>query len=632
MLQSIRDNTQGWIAGVIISILILSFALWGIHSYFMGAGSSNVVAKVNGIEISKNQLNVAYERLRRQMQMQLGTAQLPAEAESGLKSRALQTLVSFQVLEQSSLKDNYRVTPEQIDSFLQGMPEFQINGEFSVARFQQALNTLLFSATDFIEMIKATLLIDQPRLGILFTSFAMPNEIKDSIALIGQERSFQYLVIPQDYFNRQPVSISEEKIAAYYAQHQDEFKTSEQVNIEYILLSTNDLANKIQPSEEQLKNFYNDNSSSFSSPTEWQLDVLTLPVSPNATADDVKKAQLKMGEVIKLANSGSDFASLAKQYALVRENQLNSWHSLTQIPVDLQKVVANLTKQGELSSLVPTEKGLVLIKVIAYKMPLVESYAAVKDKVKDAFKRQKAEEQFADIREKVASLSYEHPDSLQSTSKELGMPIQTSGLFTKEKGGKDLTSNNKVREVAFSNDVLNLQNNSDLIQLDPSSAVVLRVKTHMPAAIVPLATVKNQIEDKLKEIAINEKLSNLADEITTRLQAGKLLPDQISHEYHLNWINSGFIGRHSTKIGQAIVEKAFEIPSPLENKKVNYAAIKISTGYAVVGLVDSKPGNALVSKEQYQAFSDQIQTSDGTLEYELYKDSLIKKAKIVLEN
>ena len=49
MLQTIREKTQGWIAGTIISIIILSFALWGIHSYFTSGGASANVATVNGV-------------------------------------------------------------------------------------------------------------------------------------------------------------------------------------------------------------------------------------------------------------------------------------------------------------------------------------------------------------------------------------------------------------------------------------------------------------------------------------------------------------------------------------------------------------------------------------------------------
>src|SRR5690242_19334203 len=132
MLQSIRDRTHGWIAGIIISLLILSFALWGIHSYLVGGSNTTTVATVNGIEITKGQLTAAYERLRRQLQMQLSeNYALPDQAELKLKERALQTLITIQVLQQASFAQNYRISSNQINAFLENMPELQVNGRFS---------------------------------------------------------------------------------------------------------------------------------------------------------------------------------------------------------------------------------------------------------------------------------------------------------------------------------------------------------------------------------------------------------------------------------------------------------------------------------------------------------------------
>ena len=103
MLQTIREHTQGWIAGTIITIIILTFALWGIHSYFVGGGASSVVAEVNGVDITKEQLTVAYERLRRQIQIQYGANNpITAKDEVALKNRALQALIDIEVLKQAS--------------------------------------------------------------------------------------------------------------------------------------------------------------------------------------------------------------------------------------------------------------------------------------------------------------------------------------------------------------------------------------------------------------------------------------------------------------------------------------------------------------------------------------------------
>ena len=529
MLQSIRDKTHGWIAGIIISLLILSFALWGIHSYTGSSGTNNVVAKVNGTEITKNQLASAYERLRRQMQIQSGSVQLSEKAEAGLQRRALDTLIHFQVLEQASIAQNYRITPNQIDGFLQAMPEFQVNGEFSPVRFQQVLNAIMFTPAEFVELIKATLLTDQPRLGITLTSFALPDEITRTMALIGQERDIRYLSFSQRDLAYMPPVITDEMLHAYYAKHEDDFKTPEQVSVEYILLSVKELADKMKPSDEQLKSFYAENMSSF--------------------------------------------------------------------------------KQSK-----------------------KQTYSAVKDQVRKLYARQKAEEQFADMKEKIANVTYEHPDSLQTASQQFNLPVRVTGMFAKDQPGKDISANVKVREIAFGNDVLNLQNNSDVIQLDPDSVIVLRIKSHVPAAVMPLSSVRRQIEDKLKSAAMEEQFSIQANEMKDGLQSERDSAQQIAEEHHLHWVDVGFIGRHASKIDQAILNKAFQMPEPQGDRKTSYAVAKVAGGFAIIELTAVRPGKINTSPEQNQAFADQIQNSAGTLEYELYKSSLMRKAKIVIEN
>src|SRR3982751_5650109 len=101
MLQSIREHTQGWIAGTIISIIIFTFALWGIHSYFVVGTNNSIVAEVNGVEISKEQIAIAYERLRRQTQIQLGSNNtISSKDEKTLKLKALQALTEIEALKQ----------------------------------------------------------------------------------------------------------------------------------------------------------------------------------------------------------------------------------------------------------------------------------------------------------------------------------------------------------------------------------------------------------------------------------------------------------------------------------------------------------------------------------------------------
>src|SRR5262245_27500449 len=142
MLQTIREHTQGWIAGTIITVIILTFALCGIHSYFVGGAGKSIIAEVNGTDITKEQLGVAYERLRRQIQLQSGsTNPIAAKDEGMLKERALRGLIDVEVLKQAADKEGFRISDPQLEGYLQTMPEFQLNGAFSEERFQRILSS-----------------------------------------------------------------------------------------------------------------------------------------------------------------------------------------------------------------------------------------------------------------------------------------------------------------------------------------------------------------------------------------------------------------------------------------------------------------------------------------------------------
>lgn len=626
MLQSIRDKTQGWIAGIIVSILILSFALWGIHSYLDGRTVSDVVATVNGNEINQGQLSVAYERLRRQAELQQTSNNASSIADANLKNQALHALINLQILKQASLDQNYRISQIQVDSYLENIPDFKSNGQFSFSRFQQVLSATLYTPQDFLELIKTTLLIDQPRLGIIFSSFSLPSEVNHSISLINQERDIQYLLLPLQSFLKQPFSVSQDAISAYYKQHIEDFKKPEQVAIEYISISVKDMMSKINISDQELKNYYNENVASFNLPARWKYISLLIPFDTTITPETTKQAQNKADEIYKKVEQGSDFNVLIKQYSLKSDISSHDFVSINQVPSELQNELMSVTTPGYVIKPIKQKNGFLIIKVIDYKKPESQSFDQVKEQVKEAVLIPKAEEQFANIKEKLVNITYEHPDSLKPAAQTLGLSVQETEPFTRNKGNQDISNNIKVREAAFSNDVLNLQNNSDVIPITTDSVVVLRVKSHSKETFLPFNSVQNEIIEKLKSKAVDDSAAKLANEIRDKLQTGSN-PNDIANQYKLVWNHSGLIGRHSTKVDPGILDVAFDLPRSLNS----YAVAKTQNGYAIVGLTAIRNG-ALTRPEEYDAFSEQVQNSQGLLEYELYKQSIVNKAKVEIPN
>lgn len=622
MLQAIREHTQGWIAGIIISLIILSFSLWGIHSYFEGNSVSNEVAQVNGVGISKQQLVSAYERLRRRIQNEYKLEHPLTSAEQTiLRKKALEALVDIEVLKQAANKGGFKVSDRQVNNFLERMPEFQEDGHFSVHRFQEVISTALLTPGEFINLLKYSLLIDQPKLGIILTSIAMPNEIATTISLINQERDIEFISIPLQYFSTQQVSISPEKVRAFYEQHQKEFMKPEQVQVEYISLSLNDLINSIVPSESNLKNIYNENLQSYKQPMMWKLQDVYIPLPANASSDEVIKAKNKALAVTQDLKNGKqvvgfDTKNIAQQGFL----------TLNQFPADLRKAVSTLTQVNQVSTPIQIPHGFSVLKVLEIKTPQIEPFERVKEKVKQSYVRQQAEEKFAELKDQLADLTYEHPNSLHEASEALNLPIQSSDWFSKESTGKGIAQYNNIRTAAFSNEVLNLRNNSDLIPAGNNTVVVLHIKSHTNASLIPLNEVAKQIEDKLRQQEINTQAEQLAKLLKSKLEFG-ISPQQLAAQYKLNLNKTGLIGRYSSKIDSAILDKAFRLPPANRNNKPANDIVKLPDGYAVITLLAVKDGQ-VTDKKQLEVFSEQIQNAQGVLEYELYKQSEINRSKI----
>lgn len=68
MLQSIRDKSQGWITNTVIGLLIIIFALWGIHGYvvFHESGNNKIVAKIAGQLLRQSDFEKIYQRAYQQ--------------------------------------------------------------------------------------------------------------------------------------------------------------------------------------------------------------------------------------------------------------------------------------------------------------------------------------------------------------------------------------------------------------------------------------------------------------------------------------------------------------------------------------------------------------------------------------
>jgi hypothetical protein len=142
-----------------------------------------------------------------------------------------------------------------------------------------------------------------------------------------------------------------------------------------------------------------------------------------------------------------------------------------------------------------------------------------------------------------------------------------------------------------------------------------------------LKAVQQQIADKLKVVESDAKAQREVREISEKLNSG-MNPEDMAKINNMSWKQIGFIARHSPKVDSAILDTAFEMSKPAGQDKVTYAVAKGPNGYAIVGLKDIRDGKSS-GPDEFEVYAEQVQNTQGLLEYGLYKLSAMNNAKIV---
>jgi len=204
MLQFIREKAQGWIAWVIIGVLSFTFMLWGIQNYSGHGREHDVLAKVNGVPITRH----------------------------AAQKQTLQQLITAQVLSQANAQDGFRLSPRLLGEAVISMPYFQKEGKFSNEQYERVLARMGYSRESFLAELEQTILLSQIKFGILRSSLVFPNEAADLWKLSHQKRDISYLIIPNE-----KAVVTEAAIQQYYQAHAEQFKKPEKVSLEYLALS-----------------------------------------------------------------------------------------------------------------------------------------------------------------------------------------------------------------------------------------------------------------------------------------------------------------------------------------------------------------------------------------------------------
>jgi len=614
MLTKIREKAQGAFAWGILIIICVPFALWGIQNY-LDTGEEAPVASVGDKDFFQRDVNKAYEQYSQNLQgMTID--------EQTLKAQALEKLIKDEVLLQYVHANGLVTTDDAAREFIQSLPYFQVDGKFDDKRYKTMLNLQKMSSGEFVNRIKNALIMEQFQRSIIDSSFATKYDVESFFKIQNQQRDVDYVTVAVQKLAEQP---AEEEIAAYYQQHQDLYQTPEQVSVEYIELSLEDIAKTIAVTDDKLKAFYEEQKDQYTTPERRKISHILFAINDKVDEKTALEKALKAQK--ELANK--DFAAVAAE---VSDDKLTAktGGDLGLFNAGVMEKsfedAASALKLGEVSNPVKSAFGYHLIKVTELVPGEIKPFESVKNEVTKAYQKAQAENAFYEAGETLTEMSYENPDNLKTVADALGVTIKKSALFTKDKGDS-IAADEKIRNAAFTEEVLQ-GNNSTPIELGTDRLVVLRMLEHKPAAARELNDVKKDIVAVLLSDKAKQQAIETAKKIKTRLQAGESI-QTVAAENKLQVKTVAGLTRSKEDVPLPLSQAIFKAAKPVGGKPTVFIAELPAGEQVVVSLSKVKEGVMTEDdKKQMELATKNIAKAFGQTEFNALINSLQAEADI----
>lgn len=634
MLQKIRDHAQGWFAYIIIGLLTIPFAVWGINYYFEGGGPVDA-AIVGGSKISLQEYQRAYQQQRQRLQAMMGNNMDPALLEGPrLKQDVLRQLIDERVLAQLINDQGMRVSDQQLRNALLTLPVFQQSGGFNKELYERLLRNQGYTAALFEEGLRQSLATEQLRNGVIASALATPTELEQLIALLKQQREVYLLTLPLAQ-SVAKVKVEDVAIQNYFAKNAERFVNPEQVRVQFIELKLSNIANPITVGEDELQAAYQAQIAKYGRPEERSASHILVKLPPGAAQTAVDQAQTRAQRIASEIRSGAKTFDQALQEVRSDPSGQVEGGDLGVISKGmfdspaLENALYALQKPSEVSEPVRMPSGFHILRLDSITPAQVKPFEEVRDSIAQELRQQQAENRFYEITQMLANLGYEHPDSLEPAAKALELTIQDSDWFNRQ-GREGIAKQPKVIDSAFSEDVRKRGLNSEPLELEPGHVVMLRVKEYKDATPRTLEESREEIAKILREQQAREVLAKDIETLKARAVQGEHL-QVLAKEFGGEFKNAGLIGRDAPSVDSAVLETVFRLPSPEEGKVTLGSAVLANGDQAVLVVARVVAGKKDdLTEDERKMLTQQLAQQTGSGQFEGLLDSVRVKTKVVM--
>lgn len=568
---------------VILVIIFLPFAFFGIDQYFRAGGGGQTVARVGDYAISTEEFSRALreqqDAIRRMVQGRVDPAMLDNPE---LRYQTLETLIQRRLLLEGALRAGVAVSDEQLQRVIASEQAFQDeNGKFSMARYEQFLKSERMTPGMFEARLREDLILRQLADGYAESGFVPRTVVERLARLSEQQREVSHAVIAPERFMGQ-VRLDDGAAKQYYDANPAEFRIPEQARVEYVVFSTASLTQQVQLDPAEARRFYDSNRNQFEVRESRQASHILFSVESGASAEAKQKVRARAEEIHRqLQRKPGSFADLAKKYSQDPGSAAKGG-DLGYIPRGSMKDVPEFEdalyqlKPGAISPPVESKLGFHIIRLTTVQPAKGKSFEEVRAQIDADLRKQHVARRFAELADNFNNVVYEQSESLKPAADLIKAAPQTSGWVTRARAAEPALNNPRLLAAIFSDEALKNKRNTEAIEVAPGVVVAARVIEHKPEGVQPFDGVRGAIEKKLALRAAGRLAAEEGRRQLEQLRQGK--PVQVA--WNAPRLASLTQGRD---LPEAVLRQAFRADATklpayagVENPQGGYTLVRVS--------------------------------------------------------
>ena len=515
----IVKNKKNNLVKIILFIIIVPFAFFGIDSYFRDSDSSFMLFKIDNdntvtfADFSNYYNNVVSDFKSRVNMNDPSVTEFLESYE--FKVSVLNQLLNDRILYQIAIDSNFKSSSLLVDEYLKNIPGFITENNFDQNKYNKFLALRKVTDEQFRNSIAVEITTNQYKeylKNLLLTSTIDMNEF-NNVKYV--KKNIKYFdILKSDV--RNSIEVTNDDIKNYYEENINQFSIPEKIKVEYITYNKDSL-NIDDVTDTEISDYYNNNITEFTSPE--KRDISHILISFNETDKDQKKEEIQ-GYYQQIVDEKSTFENLARDksddFASSKSGGKLGIKSLGEMPPKFDEVAFGLS-ENTVSEPFETQFGYHIVKVNKIYPETYDQISNVSEKIKSLLKEQKQDNLFNSNIDVFKDLVYTNFDNFQEVSENLGLDIKTSQWIIKgTKNSEIIFNNSKLLDYLFSE---NGRENSEAIEYAEQSWVSARVIEKEEPFPLEFEQVKSEIEQFLLEDLTSEKVVEIGVDTLSKLNA-----------------------------------------------------------------------------------------------------------------